>query len=1468
MNKFKKTALVIISAIGISCLAAAAACSKKPVYYSLTFEGTGIDYVLQDKLADFESGGTVKSGLEVKFGVSLGANAVGTPTVYLNGEPLVPDSDGYYTFTIKEDSLVTVSGLSVLHTVTLDKMQSVTDSDGNTTSSAARITYLGEDGTELGDSCAVADGGSLKFKLGVSPYYVRTKEDGTPAYTVSCNTEELVPDANGYYTADGIDGDVTISISGLEQEAAFTERGDGSGTLSDPYRIRKPIDLFYVAALVNSDFYYVSFYNAYYKVENDIDMEGEQLYVIGDYSHSGAIFSGEFDGNGKTIKNFYITDEVIDQSTFEDAYIPYVGLFGAAVATTEKPVVIKNVVLKDYEVTVHPAQSSNFSYAGSVVGFGIGVHISGCDLSGTITAVGDDNQMIYLGGVAGVLQSAYSAEAGSLSFDSYAVSSAVDTVIDGTGSPRSAGGVVGYLVSADTSVIAYVANCSSYGGVSGAMHSGGIVGTMGRYTSVSNCYASGEIIANNGVSNPLIAEEYRVAYAGGIAGYAENDTVIYACYAANSGLLYAESVSSNGLKSTGDYVGKSAPDGTDAVDGFATVTFNCKKATDGSDKSLFTGELGWLEEEWSFDGAPLAKRNDSVRTLTITIMADSSPAESGEKSLTCGLAPLAGWYGDALPEFISSEGGGRSWGYYFDEALTRKAPYSFVPAAANTVLYAGYSDYSSVAGKYYLSSDAYSGKAYIELTADGGALFRNGGMHYEGTYTYDGKNDIVWLPVSCFGALLYTTEELDGGYCAIKGTKTNDGFYFYGTISLVDTENSTSDSTSYVTKEVALNGVAALLNFTYGEYAGTSGKTYTFNEDGSGVYVNGASKQAFTFTVESGKAVMTFVNSAGHMEATLDENGKVTAVEGDTVTLKDAFAGVWQRTANSAIKFDFNGLGQVTCTGVAGGTVSYTVDGGTATFTAGSVSYSASFDDGILDDGILKINGEKYYLADGYTGTWYTSDSSERIELTLGGVGKDGYGDAVISYAGTKVAAVDGQYSVSDGVLLVYSGDMPYGELTLSSGGTSASGAFYSLRYESYMSGVRFDIYDNFKGNWVSNSDFGSVTFNGKSSTGGGEATITKANGATAVGTYTLTDSSSGTLTVGGDEYGITYDEASGLVTVSDTASVTLARTDGWQNVVLYDGETEYSFDGKGYIGGTVTVSSGGTLSYTVSASGAITIGGTALTATDGGFNYGQSTLSFKSGYAGEWVMSGAQKKLTIGEVNGNLTASLTISALDGGNPQSMTAIYDTVKGTLTVTAKSGAVKTVITLTLLGSDELSYEYTDGTTEEYKVCIKSSNVDAWQGSYVLGSSAWSFDGLGSSVYGSGTATLTVGGVSAQYRYKLNVLGTPYIKYNGGVIFIPASDGADGFAKDGQTTKYVTVVPDAYYTLSVTLTGGSDTFVFDGAGGLYKKEESGYVKAYDYEINADGTFKLTDSNGNEYVGTVTASGKINYLTIETE
>lgn len=1472
MNKFRKILIGLVIAAGAACLGGAAACNQGdgsgassgevPEYYQLDLKGSGVDFVFQGELAElddkgegFRSGGKVKEGVEVRFTVLVGANATGTPVVSLNNEPMTAEN-GVYSFTMEENCTVSVSGLRALYTLSFPKSEEITENDGQSYRVERRISFYDEDDVEITEEVRVIGGEDYKFKLWVSPYY-------TDEYTVSCGFDVLTPDNDGYYTVREVGDDGEINVTGLTMATSFANVEDGStgdGSAENPYQISTQVDMFYLAAMINDDYYGGRYSNLHYKLMNDIDMEGEQLYVIGDNSTAVSAFSGTFDGNGHTIKNFRITDEVYDQSSYTLEYLPYVGLFGYAVATVDEnsgivPAVIKNLTLEDYTLQIHTASAGAGAYAGSLLGWGIGAEVSGCRaVNGRIVVTNDNNQIVNAGGLVGRLQGAYGeTNGGTVSRAAFVRSCSADVSLQGTGTPHSMGGVVGYLVSADDTAIAYAVDCYSEGTVSGAMRAGGVVGTLGRFSSVANSYTTARITARNAIEG-LVLDDFRGAYAGGIAGYAEENTVISGCYAAN-GRLSATSVQGASFAATGAFAGSFTKPDVNAADYAVLIEYNNQENVASPTEATFTG-LGWTANEWDFSGAlPVLRLKaapttgnpnpadplDTARNITVSLY---NGATQFKTATVAGYLPMTDWYrGESgITEYVEN-GTGRSWGYYFDEEMTKQVPYGFVPANAQTRLYVGFANYSDVAGTYYVEETAYSDGAYIRLTEDGRAFIRSGGLSYECTYSYNGKasgNIIIYR--SCLAALSYGEAEINGGYFAYGGTVSGGVLNLASYLTLVDI-TSTSEYTQYNYPTDNLRAVKHYDNLVYGEYKNANDVFYLFRDNGTGVRTQGTTTERFTFApADGGNFTLSF---ASRSEAvTVSGNGTVDTINNVSVSKMDEFKGSWKKFANSSLVFTFDGEDKVSLGG--GAAVDYIVTNGAAVFTIGQTEYRAAF-----SNGNLVINGETYYVSDNFTGEWYMIGSREQILLSFGGVGAEGYGDATISYTGALSVTLDAEYDVytaEDGAhLRIYVGDRQYGELIYNAATNTASSSFYSQVYDEYRE-FEFNIYDMFRGVWTGVADgFDTVTFNGRSTVGNGSEVVLRGNG-TERGTYTLTSATSGTMTftrMDGDTpvivtYNIVYDETTDRVTFTEVneqspESGVIARRDSWYGVVLYDGDTAYEFDGKSNVSGTVNVSDGTALEYTVAADGTVEIDGKALTVTASGFKWGDDkTLVFKSGFAGDWYVSATDAPITVSEVGGDRTATVGGESYD----------YDPVARTLTRT--DGENVTVLSLSSGTEMRITRTTASGTSNVY--CIRTANVDGWRGEYkAADGSGWKFDGLGKSIFGNGTVTYTpASGEPVNYTYMINEIGKPYINADVNLLFTEAASGdEDVYVKDGDSFKTVEV--DLYYGRIVSVQGDTNTYFFDGNSTVWVKNNSETVytrKAYNYEIVTSVLCELID------------------------
>lgn len=1427
MGKLKKIIAGAIFCAAIGC-AAAVGCAGSPNYYKLTMESKGFDFVYSgalrpDGAETFISGGEVKEGVEVCFSIDL-TSAEGTPVVYLvntNGDKtlLTPSTEGVYSFTMSEECSVSVEGLIQKKTVTLAK------------SSDLRIEYLDESGEEYADNddaddsyaaeIKVSEGDSVKFKLWISPYYTQS------GLSVTANTEVLEKGDDGYYTISDITEDYTVNVSGLTEETSFAERDDGgSGTEDDPFLLTRPIDLYQAAAIINSSYYNGEFNACYFKLGADIDLDGEQLFVFGD--SESTVFCGTFDGAGYTIKNFTITDEYIDQEEYTTQYLNAIGMFGYVSATSSAPAVIKNLTLENYTIEAHPNlyTESVGAYVGSIVGYGIGVEISNCHLKGgEITSYGNHSNMAYVGGVAGILQSAYSTSSATpITYDAYVYGCSSDVDIYCVSDARSAGGIVGNLVSADDDVIAYISDCASYGTVYGAMHSGGVVGSLGRFSSVNNCYSAGAITSYNNINSNSVDVLYRVSYAGGIAGFAENDTIIYGCYSANS-VISALSSNSNYPCLTGDFVGYSDEAASEAINSAAVLVVGNYKTSDGTAVSL-KDSLGWADTDWDFTGSvPALNYSDAAKTYTLQIKCGGENVASATATGN-NPTPICGWYeNNYIAQYLSGDSG-RTYGYYFDEGLTKKVPAGFIPTGSKT-LYVGYADYSSVMGTYYFGETEYGVDAYFTLSADGTYSFRDGGMSSSGYYSYDGAT--VTLYSTCFGTLEYDDDTLNGEKVAVYLETVDGGYQVHGSVLLTETTTDSTGTSSYTytLTEFTLPVVKTVEGFGYGKYTGAEGTVYSFSKDGTGYYIsNGSSyEHEFTYTIadkEGGGYTLTLSNrrTGSYVKGSL-------IVNGESCTANDGLCGEWKTSANSLITYTFDGMGGVTCGG--GASVSK------YTFENGQGYIDNSIELKLTSDNTLMIDGVEYFINDGYTGIWYGSytrendengwgEVTENYELTLGGIGLNGYGEATIYFSSSSSASYSGQYSVEDGVMRLYVGETQYASLELDTEDGTASGTMYSLFLTSsasyattYYVGVEMSLYDIYKGVWITDiAGISSINFTGK-----GTALITKSAGGVSVCTYTVDEANTAKLTYNSVEYTLTLDEAKGIATaVSTSAENSLAARDSWYGITLYDAEgNAYSFDGKGYIGGTVTATGTESLTYSYScaADGSLKINNTAVTEQNGAYKWGATTLSIKSGFAGAWKLTVSNTELTIEEVR--LSGGVMVAKV-GDVDYTYNASAKTLSYTQTLA--NGTTLTT-TLSLLGDNELGESVSSG---EYRYYLNSTKLDSYAGKTYTDSAtgaSWTFDGHSAGTYKKGVATYKDGNTETNYNYSINSLGYVAVtKSDGTYVFTESADG--NFAGDSKTYA-MNAVDDLYLTV---VADGAVNYTLDGLGGVWTSDSGAYTK----------------------------------------
>ena len=287
----------------------------------------------------------------------------------------------------------------------------------------------------------------------------------------------------------------------------------GKGTKDDPYQIATGSQLAYFAKRVNAEEYGEKYADTYFELTEDIDLGGKEWTPIGETvadlimgGHEYFVFSGNFDGNGYTIKNLTIGTETSPYSG------DVCGLFGATSGTIED-VVLENVSIN--YVGGNHSSGYGFRMGGALVGYSMG-DIVNCTVTGLDMKAGSDGSYVALnsiGGLVGIQDGGTTVShsrvsgkieestkkgnvggfVGTLAKGSSAKYCGADVSVEVTGNGRgiAVGGFVGIGngVTIDETLIE---NCYATGNITGAEYAGGFVGNISGLN-ISNCYAKGDV---------------------------------------------------------------------------------------------------------------------------------------------------------------------------------------------------------------------------------------------------------------------------------------------------------------------------------------------------------------------------------------------------------------------------------------------------------------------------------------------------------------------------------------------------------------------------------------------------------------------------------------------------------------------------------------------------------------------------------------------------------------------------------------------------------------------------------------------------------------------------------------------------------------------------------------------------------------------------------------------------------------
>ena len=241
---------------------------------------------------------------------------------------------------------------------------------------------------------------------------------------VSLTPSVATVDANGILTGIGVGTAIVKVIStkypSLTSTCAVTVKM--RGTADFPYLIYTVQDLIHVRNLINSDDSGI-YSNKVYMLMTDLDMSSEATWIpIGNEKN---MFTGVFNGNGKTIVNIRIGTEN------SKASIMYSGFFGN----------IKNGEVNNLNLkwSIQNILSSS-SYSGGIAGYVSGGVITNCYSTGNISS---SSYSSYSGGIAGYVSGYVSVK--------YCLALCVSVTANGSSTSNSFPQRIAYFSSSDSS---------------------------------------------------------------------------------------------------------------------------------------------------------------------------------------------------------------------------------------------------------------------------------------------------------------------------------------------------------------------------------------------------------------------------------------------------------------------------------------------------------------------------------------------------------------------------------------------------------------------------------------------------------------------------------------------------------------------------------------------------------------------------------------------------------------------------------------------------------------------------------------------------------------------------------------------------------------------------------------------------------------------------------------------------------
>ncbi len=1315
----------------------------------------------------------------------------------------------------------------------------------------------------------VPEGANYTFSIDLGAFYT-----GIPTVTVN---NVAIPDVNGEYTVT-VNANTSVVIGGIYKDVSVML---GTGAMDDAYVVSRPIDLVYIAEQVNAG--KGNYAQASYVLAADIDCKGEALEVIGTEEHP---FSGCFtcltDSETGEMERFTISNFTINATDKN-----YVGLFGCVQVdmSVSSSGLFYGIRLADFTINAAASNLPKYDrnlFCGGLIGYGIGTRAYLCDATdGTINISADPSEFSFVGGLIGVQQSMYLSEYNQFYNAEIAYASVGVDVNIVSGTALYAGGIAGYLITNSFATPSYIHNSYATGNVSGAIRSGGIAGGLGQYTSIATCYATGNVSAKSDLTAQTdgYLKEHCLAYAGGIVGYAENDSIVNDCFAL--GKLTAKAVDGASSQFTHYAVGGGDGDGTVSVASRAYVVLNCLSALDKASMPTVLADMGWQSYNWIISSTEYPTINYEASADSVTVKCtvqfvdkdgnamNVDKVSSTEYSYTDTYAPIASAFVDGQIGlyYTADDEKSLSFGYYFDKACTQPVPYSFI-TTKNITLYVGFQDPSAIVGEYYLAIKGAEKPLTVTINKDGTAICADGASVTEAYYQYDGTT----LYIEGAALARYFTGKVDDEQSVNEDTLFDLNRYtsYYFQVQRTDTGIALFDGT-YFTADAPLQAYAPTDFDKLGAYYTTDGDDfveYVF-------YANGTATQD------------------GVARKYIYENGVILLNDGTSLLTSDlqaydALKGKWQKSAFVSNVFEFDGMGNWTAYALVytrdmasgayaanrenriTGTYASTDGNGYILQSQGVTVATASFVNGTLCIVYTDNVQETYHAASSFVGVWQSGDTV----LRLHGITAEGIGTATLEYTALKtVYNLTYSESETDGYLCLYYEGTPFGYFTHD----VLYNVLVTTLYDptstdtSYVNDY-FYLVNDFDSVWISNdARFDNISFNGIGSyndNGDWVSTLT-INGERV--NYTLEKGGlEGYFSYNGVQYLLRYDDITGEITVDidttvDTDDVTLERKDALADIdfVYVDENNDvisFAFNGKSNLtaGGEMTMTTADDLTtayiYKALTNGNYLIynAGADLT-TDASvgeivkneskacyeITIGNTTYDtyIRNEFIGSWALSSHYEKnaFVIGatDLNGYIHANFLGETVKIAKLEADFYTFDC--------RLNGAPITYYLYVLYDNETGAFdsfalsEYTSLVYGDYILC---SYVDLLKGTWQQNNSSFSlsFDGVQSS-FSNGTAVLSYSGYDTPYYYRIytdshgrveSVMLWSQNTYNGKTLYyklVPTDTTSEGAFVQGDKA-YLRVQIDSLFMMTAT---GADGYTYTFDGGNTDDEHWGNITA---------------------------------------